>query len=71
MIGSSFCLHRYLQLGSPKPLDVPDDADGFELPAIELVSSKPLDGRLIEQDDEGPVPDAFVDGARASADVIA
>jgi hypothetical protein len=50
---------KYLQLGSPTWHDVPDGADGSDLPAIEVVPSKPLDGRLADQDDS-PVADARV-----------
>ena len=50
---------KYLQLGSPKSHHVPEDADGFELPAIEVVPSVPVDGRLVDQDDV-PVADSEV-----------
>ena len=48
-----------MQLGEPKEYDVPDDADGFELPVIEAVPSKPLDGRVVDQNDS-PVADAEI-----------
>ena len=50
---------KYLQLGSPQWHDVPDDADGFQLPVIEVVASIPLEGRLVDQDNL-PVADARV-----------
>jgi hypothetical protein len=50
---------KYLQLGSPKWLDVPSDANNLELPAIVGVPSKPLDGRLVDQSNS-PVADARV-----------
>jgi len=50
---------KYLQFGQPPWYDVPEDADDFELPPIEVVPSEPLDGRLVDQDDR-PVADAQV-----------
>ena len=50
---------RYLQLGEPQWHNVPDGADGFELPAIKAVPSKPLVGRLVDQDGS-PVADAKI-----------
>lgn len=39
---------KYLQLGRPKSYEVPADSDGFQVPAIRVVASKPLGGRLVD-----------------------
>lgn len=50
---------NYLQFGSPRPQQVSADANGFELPPIKVVPSKPVDGRLVDEDG-APVAQAEV-----------
>ncbi|QDT10931.1 hypothetical protein [Planctomycetes bacterium K23_9] len=53
---------KYSQLGAPKQNEVPEDVpedEAFELPAIEVVPTEPLQGLLVDQDDK-PVAEARV-----------
>ncbi len=53
---------KYIQLGSPKQNEVPDDVpedEAFEVPPIEVVPTEPMKGLLVDQDGK-PVAKARV-----------
>ena len=50
---------KYLQFGRPQPYEALEDEDENEMPPIEVMLSEPLDGRLIDENDQ-PVADATV-----------
>ena len=52
---------EYVQLGEPwnRPLEVPKDAKEFDLPPVEVVLAKRIEGRLVDEHDR-PVANAGV-----------